>query len=810
MIKLLVISDDFTGALDTGVQFAGKGMSTKVLDYFPKDKEMLKQFQAEVLVVDAKTRHLDGSEAYQKVWKLVHMAKDAKIPYIYKKTDSGLRGNIGKELEAALDASREKYLTFIPALPAMDRITVEGVHYIDGVPIHESAFGRDPFEPVLSARVADLFQGVSVKTTEYKENSRYIRSEEKEIGIFDASSEAQIKVIVQDLIKQKCLGVMAGCAGFASVLGDFLKLEAQKVEVPVITDKMLIICGSINEITRGQIEYAEKKGMKRITMTPVQQLTKGYLNSEEGKIWLHQVKQDCEAGVTCVIETGISNMEKVAEYRRKYHIPLEQARVTISKTLGDVLKHLLEMGLEATFMIIGGDTLAGFITEIHCGEITIYRELEQGTVLSSIKTEGKEQWIISKSGGFGEPELLMEVEKLVKKGGRRMQDQYSLSMPKAVYSGRGVLGRIKEITEGKFKKAAVFTDKGVEQAGLLEIPMKQLREAGVDTTVIANLPAEPSCDEAQEIVKTFRQTGADIIVAVGGGSVMDVAKLASITADDSLTVRKLLENPKLGKKWVKTMMIPTTAGTGSEATMNSIVAVPEKELKVGIVNPEMIPDFVILDGSLLAHLPKKIAASTGIDAMAHAVECFTSNKANPFSNLFAKEAAKLIFGHIVQACEDPDAEEAKTNMLIAAFYAGVAISSSGTTAVHALSYPLGGKYHIPHGVSNAMLMLPVMRFNKSACIKEFAELFDAVNKEESKNTQMTEEEKADLLLKQMEEIIYRLEIPSSLSSYGVGLEDLDDLVSAGLEVKRLLNNNKKEVTPEDARSLYLEIMEGEK
>ncbi|MCI8950274.1 MAG: iron-containing alcohol dehydrogenase [Lachnospiraceae bacterium] len=387
-----------------------------------------------------------------------------------------------------------------------------------------------------------------------------------------------------------------------------------------------------------------------------------------------------------------------------------------------------------------------------------------------------------------------------------MLEQYSLSMPKAVYSGKGALGKIREITEGKFKKAAVFTDKGVEQAGLLKAPLKQLQSAGLDTIVITDLPAEPSCDQAQEIIDGFCRTGADLIVAVGGGSVMDVAKLASIGADDSLTVRKLLENPMLGKKCVPTLMVPTTAGTGSEATMNSIVAVPEKQLKVGIVNPEMIPDFVILDGSLLKNLPKKIAASTGIDAMAHAVECFTSNKANPFSNLFAKEAAKLIFGNIEAACEDPEAEEAKTNMLIAAFYAGVAISSSGTTAVHALSYPLGGKYHIPHGVSNAMLLLPVMRFNQPACTKEFAELFDAVAGGSGKDLQLSQEEKADRLLERMEEMIRRLEIPSSLSAFGIGTEALEDLVTAGLDVKRLLNNNKKEISYEDARKLYLEIM----
>ncbi len=393
-----------------------------------------------------------------------------------------------------------------------------------------------------------------------------------------------------------------------------------------------------------------------------------------------------------------------------------------------------------------------------------------------------------------------------------MLEQYSLAMPSAVYSGVGALARIKEIAQERFKKAVVFTDKGVEQAGLLTVPVDYLKESGVQVHVIGNLPAEPSCDEAQAVIDEFRRTGGDLIVAVGGGSVMDVAKLASVAASGSPTVRELLEDPGLGKKTVATLMIPTTGGTGSEATMNSIVAVPEKKLKVGIVNRAMIPDFVILDGSLTKNLPKKIAASTGIDAMAHAVECFTSNKANPFSNLFAKEAARLIFGNIEAACEDSKALEAKTNMLIGAFYAGVAISSSGTTAVHALSYPLGGTYHIPHGVSNAMLLLPVMRFNKPACVKELAELYDAVaepgDAQETKivQTEAALGQKADKLLERMEGIIRRLGIPSSLSEFGVGKEDLEDLVAAGLDVKRLLNNNRREISYEDARNLYLEVI----
>ena len=219
----------------------------------------------------------------------------------------------------------------------------------------------------------------------------------------------------------------------------------------------------------------------------------------------------------------------------------------------------------------------------------------------------------------------------------------------------------------------------------------------------------------------------------------------------------------------------------------------------------MIADYVILDGEMIRHLPRKIAAATGVDALAHGIECYTSNKANPFSDTFALEALDLIFNHIERACDDPDALDAKNAMLIAAFYAGAAITASGTTAVHALSYPLGGKYHIPHGVSNAMLLTPVMKFNEPACRERLAAVYDRVAKG-GRESGLPPEEKSAWIIRRLDEIVKHLEIPNSLKEYGIGDEDLDVLVEAGMDVKRLLVNNMREVTAEDARKLYLEIM----
>ena len=386
-----------------------------------------------------------------------------------------------------------------------------------------------------------------------------------------------------------------------------------------------------------------------------------------------------------------------------------------------------------------------------------------------------------------------------------MLKTYNLMMPPAVYSGENALDNLEAILgKNGVKKLAVFTDKGVEGAGLLDAPMARVRASGVEYVVLDELPPEPTYAQAQKLVDQFKASGADFILAVGGGSVMDTAKLAGILATDAYGVKDLLDNPGMAVKCVKSVMVPTTAGTGAEATPNAIVAVPEKEVKVGIVNPAMIADYVILDAVMIKNLPRKIAASTGVDALCHAIECFTSNKANPFSDLFALQALDMILNNIEKACDDPAAMAEKNAMLLASFYAGVAITASGTTAVHALSYPLGGKYHIAHGVSNAMLLVPVMRFNESACREKFAAAYDRCVHDAGGCA--TAEEKSAWIIRRLEEIVRHLDIPTSLAQFGVPGEDLEVLVEAGMGVQRLLVNNMREVTPADARAIYTEIM----
>lgn len=389
-----------------------------------------------------------------------------------------------------------------------------------------------------------------------------------------------------------------------------------------------------------------------------------------------------------------------------------------------------------------------------------------------------------------------------------MLTKYNLKMPHAVYGGENAIDNITDIIRTtKARRVAMFTDKGLESLGLFALPEAAVKASGAEYYVLDDLRPEPSYEEVQKLVDQFKKTGADLIVACGGGSVMDAAKLASILVTDEYGVKELLDNPGMAQKCVPIVLIPTTAGTGAEVTPNAIVAVPEKELKVGIVNENMIADYVILDARMIKNLPRKIAAATGVDALAHCIECFTSNKANPFSDMYALEGLDLIMNNIEKACDDPEAMEEKNRMQMAAYYGGLAITASGTTAVHALSYPLGGKYHIAHGVSNAILLAPVMRFNSAhpAVQERLAQAYDRCCHDTVRSAK-TVEEKSTWMISRLEEIVKHLDIPTSLKEFGVPAEDLEGLVEAGMQVQRLLVNNMRQVTPEDARSLYLEIM----
>jgi alcohol dehydrogenase class IV len=383
-----------------------------------------------------------------------------------------------------------------------------------------------------------------------------------------------------------------------------------------------------------------------------------------------------------------------------------------------------------------------------------------------------------------------------------MSNIYEMGLPRRVISGVGSSSRISEIIKDSgLNNILLLVDGGAYKSGATAKIEEAISQYNV--TMINDTPPEPEYKQVLAVYERMKDKEIELIVAIGGGSVMDTAKILSVLSTNSDYAKDLLDASLIKNRGLLTIFVPTSAGTGSEATQNSIVVVPEKELKVGIVNPNFIPDYVVLDAELTIKLPPAVTAATGVDAFCHAIECLISKKSNPFSNMYALEAIKLISENVRTAYENGENIKARENMLLAAFYGGLCIASSSTVAVHALSYPLGGKYRIPHGVSNAILLPHVMEFNADHALEKFKQVAVSMNIDtDDKNDEEISKEVTDAIYKMIDD----LKIPNNLKEYGIGEKDLEVLVEGAANVTRLLDNNPKPMTKEDIRKIYLKLI----
>ncbi|NCC07329.1 MAG: four-carbon acid sugar kinase family protein [Clostridia bacterium] len=414
MIRLLIISDDFTGALDTGVQLAASGAVTKVVTDPTAD---LKSVGAgcEVLVIDAETRHLTPNGAYKVVYEIVGQASKLGVPYIYKKTDSALRGNIGAELTAVLDASGAKQLPFLPAFPQIGRSTVDGVHYIDDVPVAQSVFGTDPFEPVKHSNISLLISEQSdTKVQSFPPlNSHTPLPNESGIQIYDAKTLDELVLTGKRLLEEGQLHIMAGCAGFGAVLPELLGIgSGTPIARPKLDPWLLVVCGSVNPITAQQLDNAEKNGFVRLRLTPEQKLENGYWETPKGQAEFDAMRRIVEQAPCCILDTNDSEGNKLtADYADEKGMDIDDIRLGASRSIGCLVSRLFSSPALGTLLITGGDTLLQCMDYMGVYEMTPICELEVGVVLSSFCYGGCKRYILSKSGGFGCPELLTNLSK---------------------------------------------------------------------------------------------------------------------------------------------------------------------------------------------------------------------------------------------------------------------------------------------------------------------------------------------------------------------------------------------------------------
>ena len=333
---------------------------------------------------------------------------------------------------------------------------------------------------------------------------------------------------------------------------------------------------------------------------------------------------------------------------------------------------------------------------------------------------------------------------------------------------------------------------------LIEEPLASLKATGVSIEIFQDILAEPTVNDFKKILEVARQFKADSVVGIGGGSVLDVTKLVAAFINSAQQVEDCFGTGFIRRKGLWFACLPTTAGTGSEVSPNAILLDERDHLKKGIVSPFLIADAAYVDPKLTWTVPAKVTADTGMDALTHCIEAYTNKFAHPSVDIYALQGIRLIATNLERAVKDGKDQEAREALAFGSLYGGLCLGPVNTAAVHALSYPLGGEFHIPHGLSNAILLPSVMKFNMPANIKRHAEVAIALGCQPGKN----DEETAQLGV----DFIYRLAaavgIPDKLTALGITQTAVDGMAKAAMQVQRLLKNNPREVTEQDAKDIY--------
>jgi alcohol dehydrogenase class IV len=343
------------------------------------------------------------------------------------------------------------------------------------------------------------------------------------------------------------------------------------------------------------------------------------------------------------------------------------------------------------------------------------------------------------------------------------------------------------------------TDAQLLALGLARAPLAALRKAGHEMTIFAEVEADPSEATLLACVESGRAGGVRSVVGFGGGSPMDVAKLAALLLGSGEPVAAAYGVDRARGPRLPLVLVPTTAGTGSEATGIAIITVGETEKK-GVVSPNLLADVALLDPDLTLGLPSHVTASTGIDAMVHAIEAFTSARLkNPLSDALAREALRLLAANLLTACCDPGNRDARAAMLLGSHLAGVAFSNAPVGGVHALAYPLGGHFHVPHGHSNALMLGPVLRHNAGAAAPLYAELLDCVA---PGHAAVGAGQRAQAFITTLLDLCAATGLPLALGAVGVTASDIPLLALESQKQQRLLVNNPVPITEADAARLY--------
>ena len=378
--------------------------------------------------------------------------------------------------------------------------------------------------------------------------------------------------------------------------------------------------------------------------------------------------------------------------------------------------------------------------------------------------------------------------------------QLSITQPRQVLFGTNTLEQL----PGKLKKSGIrhlLCIVALPLCTKLSDLMIMLAAHDISVTMNCSIQKEPTINDVEQILASLNKQSIDAVAGIGGGSVMDVAKVVAAKLNNSQPITEMIGIGNLNGRSTFLACIPSTSGTGSESSPNSILLDETDNMKKGIISPYLVPDLVIVDPALTIGVPPSVTAETGIDALCHCIEAYTNKFAHPLIDLYALEGVRLIAGNLLKAYRDGSDMEARTHLSIGSYYGGLCLGPVNTSAVHALSYPLGGEYHIPHGLANAILLPAVFEFNAPADLKKHAQIAAAMGVGSS----LTETSMIRLAVEKLTELLVACNVPTKLSALGVDKSNIDNLANKAMGVQRLLKNNPRELTLEDAKAIYQKL-----
>lgn len=351
----------------------------------------------------------------------------------------------------------------------------------------------------------------------------------------------------------------------------------------------------------------------------------------------------------------------------------------------------------------------------------------------------------------------------------------------------------------KAKKILIITDTGVIQAGLLEVVEKSLQSINLPFVIFDGVEPDPRIEVVEKSVEKAKKEGIDLIIGFGGGSSLDIAKVTSIMITNTGMIDTFFGIDLVPNPGAPVILIPTTAGTGSEVTPIAILSDTKEKLKKGIVSTYLFPEVAIVDPKLTIGLPPSVTAFTGMDALTHAIESFYSINATDLSDLLSFRAMELLSKNIRMAYAHGENLVARSNMMEGSLLAGIAFANAGVGAVHAFAYPLGGEFHLAHGLTNTLMLPYVMRYNIMGCPSKFAQMAKAFGE---KVEGISELVGAEIAVRFVERLSDDLRVPRRLRDVGIPEDAIRRLAEAAMKVTRLLANNPRKITLEDAVAIY--------